>query len=45
MDYKLKGICIHSGSLNGGHYYSMCYNYQTQKWNIFIMTQMFKKLL
>lgn len=34
MDYKLKGICIHSGSLNGGHYYAMCYNYKTKKWNI-----------
>ena len=34
MKYKLKGVCIHSGGLHGGHYYAMCYNYNTKKWNI-----------
>ena len=34
MNYKLKGVCIHSGGLHGGHYYAMCYNYNTKKWNI-----------
>jgi ubiquitin C-terminal hydrolase len=34
LQYQLSGICIHSGSLNGGHYYAMCKNYKTNKWNI-----------
>jgi ubiquitin C-terminal hydrolase len=34
LKYTLSGICIHSGSLNGGHYYSMCKNYKTNQWNI-----------
>jgi ubiquitin C-terminal hydrolase len=33
-NYKLSGICIHSGGLNGGHYYAMCKNYKTDEWNI-----------
>ena len=35
MKYNLKGICIHSGSLHGGHYYAMCYDYKNNKWNIY----------
>ena len=34
LHYKLSGICIHSGSLNGGHYYAMCKNEKTNEWNI-----------
>jgi len=34
LHYRLSGICIHSGSLNGGHYYAMCKNYKTNEWNI-----------
>tara|TARA_Y100000389_G_scaffold179760_1_gene194080 strand:+ start:2022 stop:3017 length:996 start_codon:yes stop_codon:yes gene_type:complete len=34
MHYNLSGICIHSGGLNGGHYYAMCKNYKTNEWNI-----------
>ena len=34
LNYRLCGICIHSGSLNGGHYYAMCKNDQTNEWNI-----------
>ena len=33
-NYKLNGTCIHKGGLNGGHYYAMCYNHITNKWNI-----------
>jgi len=34
LNYRLCGICIHSGSLNGGHYYAMCKNDKTNEWNI-----------
>jgi ubiquitin C-terminal hydrolase len=34
VKYSLSGICIHSGSLNGGHYYAMCKNYKDDLWNI-----------
>ena len=34
LQYKLSGICIHSGNLGGGHYYAMCKNYKTNQWNI-----------
>ena len=34
LHYRLSGICIHSGGLNGGHYYAMCKNYKTNDWNI-----------
>lgn len=34
VKYSLSGICIHSGSLNGGHYYAMCKNYKDGLWNI-----------
>ncbi len=34
LNYRLSGICIHSGGLNGGHYYAMCKNYKTNQWNI-----------
>ncbi len=33
LHYQLFGICVHSGSLHGGHYYAMCKNVQTNKWN------------
>ena len=32
LNYKLMGISIHSGSLNGGHYYAVCKNYLNDKW-------------
>jgi len=34
ITYKLSGICIHSGSLNGGHYYAMCKDYTTNSWRV-----------
>jgi len=34
LHYNLSGLCIHSGNLNGGHYYAMCKNYKTGEWNI-----------
>tara|TARA_Y100000590_G_scaffold459607_1_gene617118 strand:+ start:354 stop:1304 length:951 start_codon:yes stop_codon:yes gene_type:complete len=34
-NYELSGICIHNGTLNGGHYYAMCKNYQDKNWYIF----------
>ena len=30
--YTLNGMAIHSGSLNGGHYYAVCKNYLDDKW-------------
>ena len=30
--YRLYGICVHQGGLNGGHYYAMCYNSKTDQW-------------
>ena len=33
LHYNLYGICVHSGSLHGGHYYAMCKNIQTNEWN------------
>jgi ubiquitin C-terminal hydrolase len=33
-NYKLSSISIHSGGLNGGHYYAMCKNNVTNEWNI-----------
>ena len=34
LHYRLSGICIHSGGLNGGHYYAMCKNYKTNEWKL-----------
>ena len=34
LQYKLSGICVHSGNLGGGHYYALCKNYKTGQWNI-----------
>ena len=31
-NYKLSGICVHSGGLNGGHYYAVSYNFLDKKW-------------
>ena len=31
--YKLMGLCIQNGSLNGGHYYAVCKNYLDGKWS------------
>jgi ubiquitin carboxyl-terminal hydrolase 8 len=31
-NYKLYGICCQSGHLQGGHYYSICYNKYDNKW-------------
>ena len=33
--YKLSGICIQSGSMNGGHYYAICKNDLDNKWHIY----------
>mgnify|MGYP001246251570 CR=1 FL=1 len=33
INYELIGICIHSGGLNGGHYYAACKNVVTGSWN------------
>ena len=30
--YKLYGICCQSGTLNYGHYYSICYNKYDHEW-------------
>ena len=32
--YDLIGLCIHQGSLNGGHYYAICKNIEDNQWNI-----------
>lgn len=32
MNYNLHSICIHSGSLGGGHYYAYCKNLNDKKW-------------
>jgi ubiquitin C-terminal hydrolase len=32
MNYELQSICIHNGSLSGGHYYAMCKNNKYDKW-------------
>ena len=26
LDYELQSMCIHNGSLGGGHYYAFCKN-------------------
>lgn len=31
-NYRLNGFCIHNGSLNGGHYYAVSYNFLDKKW-------------
>ena len=31
-NYKLYGICCQSGNINGGHYYSICYNKFDNQW-------------
>ena len=33
--YRLIGICVHTGTLHGGHYYSICRNYKNDQWYIF----------
>ena len=33
--YSLQGMCIHDGSLGGGHYYAICKNVLENKWNIY----------
>jgi ubiquitin C-terminal hydrolase len=30
--YQLYGAIIHSGSLRGGHYVAICYDYNQKKW-------------
>ncbi len=32
LNYELNSLCIHSGSLNGGHYYAYCKNYKDNQW-------------
>lgn len=34
LNYKLSGVCIHSGGLNGGHYYAMCKDYNDDVWRV-----------
>ena len=33
--YKLMGIIVHSGRVNFGHYYSICYNMVDERWRIY----------
>ena len=33
--YKLFGLCIQFGSLNGGHYISICYNKHDNQWRLY----------
>lgn len=33
--YKLMGLVIHQGGLNGGHYYSICFNLVDEQWKIY----------
>ena len=33
--YKLYGLCIHNGGLNGGHYYAICRDTIMGQWNIY----------
>jgi len=33
--YNLIGMCIHSGDLNGGHYYAICKNLLDDKWRMY----------
>jgi len=35
MRFKLMGLCIQDGSLNGGHYYAICKNELDKKWHIY----------
>ena len=35
MDYELQSMCIHNGSLNGGHYYAICKNNSDDNWRIY----------
>ena len=30
--YNLSGICVHSGGLNGGHYYALCKDHKNNQW-------------
>lgn len=32
LDYELQSMCIHNGSLGGGHYYAFCKNLLDDKW-------------
>ena len=32
LDYELQSICIHTGSLGGGHYYAYCKNFIDDQW-------------
>ena len=34
-EYSLQGMCIHDGSLGGGHYYAICKNQLDNKWHIY----------
>ena len=34
LSYSLSGMCIHEGSLNGGHYYSICKDQEDDRWRI-----------
>ena len=33
--YDLYGICVQTGNLNSGHYYSKCFNYNDNQWYIY----------
>ena len=33
--YTLSGLCIHSGNLHAGHYYSICKNSCENKWKVY----------
>ena len=32
LDYELQSMCIHNGSLSGGHYYAFCKNFLDDNW-------------
>ena len=34
LNYGLIGLCIHNGSLNGGHYYAICKDPTNNEWNV-----------
>ena len=44
LDYDLQSICIHSGSLGGGHYYAYCKNLKDNEWRQYNDTNVSKPL-
>lgn len=44
LEYDLHSLCIHSGSLGGGHYYAYCKNLNDNKWRQYNDTNVSKPL-